>query len=172
MMRCGNRVWNRGLARVWMQLSLACLLLAVTVGAGEARDSGARFNDLGHRMMCTCGCNQILLECNHVGCTVSTQMIGELKAAINHGDGDDLVLQGFVQKYGPTVLAAPPKTGFDLLAWITPGILFLLATLATAWLVRRWQLHAAATPAGGSVAHMASDERDSLRERIRKETEL
>ncbi len=163
------RIWNCKLMRVWMQLSLACVLLIVTVGAG---DPAARFNDLGHRMMCTCSCNQILLECNHVGCTVSTQMIGELKAAIHHGDGDDLVLQGFVQKYGPTVLAAPPKTGFNLLAWITPGILFLLATLATAWLVRRWQLHAATVTPGANTAHLPSAERDSLRERIRKETEL
>ncbi len=159
---------DRGLMRVWMQLSLACLLLLVTVGAGNP---AARFNDLGHRMMCTCGCAQILLECNHVGCTVSTQLRDELTPAIDHGDGDDLVLQGFVQKYGPTVLAAPPKRGFDLLAWIMPGALFLLATLATAWLVRRWQLHAA-TPSSANTAHLPAAELDSLRERIRKETDL
>ena len=36
-----------------------------------ANGDSARFTDLGHRMMCVCGCNQILLECNHVGCTYS-----------------------------------------------------------------------------------------------------
>ena len=156
------------LLRIWMQLSLACVLLVVVVGAG---DPAARFSDLGHRMMCTCGCAQILLECNHVGCTVSTQEISELHADIDRGSGDDLISQDFVQKYGPTVLAAPPKTGFNLLAWITPGILFLLATLATAWLVRRWQMHAI-TPANVNTAHLPNQDLDSLRERIRKETEL
>ena len=155
--------WDKKLIGIWMQLTFACLFLLVTVGAG---DFSARFNDLGHRMMCTCSCNQILLECNHVGCTVSTQMRDELTAALNLGGSDDLVMQGFVQKYGPTVLAAPPKTGFNLLAWITPGVLFLLATLATAWLVRRWQLHAA------PIAVSDSPHMHSLRERIRKETEL
>ncbi len=159
-----RRIFDRELIRIWGQIALACLLLMVTVGAG---DTSARFNDLGHRMMCTCSCNQILLECNHVGCTVSTQMRGELQVALDRGDNSNLVLQGFVQKYGPTVLAAPPQSGFDLVAWITPGILFVLATLGTALLVRRWKLQAVAPVARVEGPHM-----DDLRERIRKETEL
>ncbi len=159
-----RRIFDRELIRIWGQIALACLLLIVTVGAG---DTAARFNDLGHRMMCTCGCNQILLECNHVGCTVSTQMRGELQTALDRGDNNNLVLQGFVQKYGPTVLAAPPKSGFDLVAWSTPGILFVLATLGTALLVRRWKLQVVAPVARVEGPHM-----DDLRERIRKETEL
>jgi len=57
-------------------------------------------------------CNQILLECNHVGCAYSERMRAELIAAVDRGDNDDLTLQGFVQKYGTTVMAAPTKTGF------------------------------------------------------------
>lgn len=159
-----RKIIDTEMIRIWGQIALACLLLMVTVGAG---DTSARFNDLGHRMMCTCGCNQILLECNHVGCTVSTQMRGELQSALDRGDNNNLVLQGFVQKYGPTVLAAPPQSGFDLVAWITPGILFVLATLGTALLVRRWKLQAVAPVARVEDPHM-----DDLRERIRKETEL
>ncbi len=91
-------------------LALLCLAIMVLLGAG---DESARFNDLGHRMMCACGCNQILLECNHVGCAYSDRMRAELVAAVDRGDSDDLTLQGFVQKYGPTVLAAPTKSGFN-----------------------------------------------------------
>ena len=159
-----RRLLDRAFLRIWAQLAFACLLLMVVVGAG---DTSARFNDLGHRMMCTCGCNQILLECNHVGCTVSTQMRGELQAALDHGDNDNLILQNFVQKYGPTVLAAPPATGFDLVAWVTPGVLFVLATLGTALLVRRWRQGAA--PAAVEVEGQPLDD---LHARIRKETEL
>ena len=45
----------------------SCSALAVfaLLGAG---DPATRFNEIGHQMMCICGCNQILLECNHVGC--------------------------------------------------------------------------------------------------------
>lgn len=159
-----RKFFDRELLRIWMQVSLACLLLLATVGAG---DTAARYNDLGHRMMCTCSCNQILLECNHVGCTVSTQMEGELQASLDRGDNDNLIEQGFVQKYGPTVLAAPLKTGFDLVAWVMPGIIFVLATLLTAFLVRRWKQKATVPTATVTGPRM-----DAMRERIRKETEL
>ncbi|HET7750637.1 MAG TPA: C cytochromes biosynthesis protein, partial [Terriglobales bacterium] len=73
-----------------IQVGLLCLAIFAFLGAG---DENARFNDLGHRLMCVCGCNQILLECNHVGCNYSDHMRDELIGAINHGDNDDLVLQ-------------------------------------------------------------------------------
>ena len=93
------------------------------MGAG---DTDARFNRLGHQLMCMCGCNQVLLECNHVGCPYSDRMRHELMAAIQRGDSDNLVLQSFVQKYGNTVLAAPTTTGFNRIAWIMPFVIFTL----------------------------------------------
>ena len=35
---------------------------------------------------------------------------------------DDTILQGFVQKYGMTVLAAPGTSGFNSVAWLVPFI--------------------------------------------------
>ncbi len=92
-----------------LHMAMLCLIVFALLGAG---DEGARFNNLGHRLMCVCGCNQILLECNHVGCTYSDRMRGELMAGLDRGENDDLTLQDFVQKYGPTVLAAP--TGYRI----------------------------------------------------------
>lgn len=156
---------DRSLLRLWLQISTACLLLMFTVGAG---DNGARYNELGHKLICTCGCTQVLLECNHVGCTVSTQMEGELRTALDRGDGDDQILHGFVQKYGPTVLAAPPTSGFNLVAWVTPAILFLLATLATAFLIRSWKLRGVPMPPEPAP----NPRMDSIRAKIRRETEI
>lgn len=151
--------------RLWMQLTAACLLLIFTVGAG---DTSARYTELGHQMICTCGCNQILLECNHVGCTVSTQMEAELRNALYHGDNNNLILQNFVQKYGPIVLAAPTKSGFNLVAWIAPGVVFLLATLGVALVLRRWKFHPEPEPAGmASNPHL-----EAIRERVRQETDV
>jgi hypothetical protein len=47
------------------------LAAAVFLFMGASGNPDARFKDLGHRMMCTCGCGQVLLECNHVGCQSS-----------------------------------------------------------------------------------------------------
>jgi cytochrome c-type biogenesis protein CcmH len=149
-------------------LKLALLGVAVVALAG-AGDESARFTDLGHRMMCVCGCNQILLECNHVGCTYSDRMRGELMASLDRGDSDDLTLQSFVQKYGTTVLAAPTKQGFNRVAWIIPYLVLVLGLLATMFIVRAWRgrqtLPAMVTRADDAAM-------DLYRRQARRETEL
>jgi len=75
---------------------------------------------VGKRMMCLCGCNQVLVECNHVGCPMSAEMIGKLKQRVARNESDDLILQAFVQEYGQRVMAEPPATGFNLAAWLMP----------------------------------------------------
>jgi cytochrome c-type biogenesis protein CcmH len=158
-------IFDRILLRTFVQVSVVCLLLIFTVGAG---DTAARYKSLGHQLICTCGCGQVLLECNHVGCTVSTQEEGELQNALDRADGDQLILQNFVQKYGPTVLAAPPQSGFNLVAWIAPGLVFLLAMMGTALVIRKWKLHPVAMP-----PEMAADPHtNSILAKVRKETEL
>ena len=165
-LRPRTSIFDRSLFKIWAQLSVACLLLIFIVGAG---DTSARYQQMGHhQLICTCGCGQILLECNHVGCTVSTQEEGELRTALDRGDSDQLILQNFVQKYGPTVLAAPPESGFNLVAWIAPGVVFLLAMFIAALVIRKWKLHTVAMP-----AEIATDPHtNAILDKVRKETEL
>jgi cytochrome c-type biogenesis protein CcmH len=151
-------------------LQILVLMVAVFAFLG-AGDQDARFKDLGHRMMCTCGCGQILLECNHVGCTMSDRMRGELMAALDRGDNDDLALQSFVQKYGPTVIAAPSTTGFGRVAWVTPFLALGLGIVLTVYLVRAWKNKPAPALAGGIPTPEGRD-MDRFREQARKETDL
>src|SRR3954466_8697300 len=74
-------------------LGAIALALILFMGAGDTLDK--RFNTLGHKLMCKCGCNQVLLECNHVGCTYSDRMRNELAGSLQKGDNDDLALQAF-----------------------------------------------------------------------------
>jgi cytochrome c-type biogenesis protein CcmH/NrfF len=149
-----------------VQLLLIALLAMLFLGA----DTDARFNKLGHQLMCMCGCNQILLECNHVGCTYSERMRNELTAALERGDSDSLVLQSFVQKYGNTVLAAPTTTGFNRIAWIMPFAVFAAALVLGVWFVRMWKSRAVAQPVPRPKLDVA--ELDELRKRARQETEF
>ena len=151
--------------RRWVQAGMVCLLAVVMLGATPS----SRFEKVGHEMMCACGCGQILLECNHVGCPDSDRMIGELRAQVAGGGSDSAIMNWFVAKYGATVLAAPIRGGFDNVAWITPMAVFFLATLGTGFLIRMWKLRSGrqlpVSAAGPSV------DGDALRERIRRETE-
>jgi cytochrome c-type biogenesis protein CcmH len=149
---------------------LAGLLLALLT-LGATTDSGTRFNDLGHRLMCTCGCGQVLMECNHVGCQSSDRMRAELMAAMQRGDSDDRILNWFVEKYGPVVLAAPSHTGFDRVAWLMPYAALLGGLALTGLLARRWRSHSPAQPAA-SLAQIAPGERADLRRKVHEETEL
>jgi cytochrome c-type biogenesis protein CcmH/NrfF len=135
-----------------------------------AADGGARFNRIGHNMMCGCSCGQILLECNHVSCPSSGPMIGELHAQLAAGGSDKSIMNWFAAKYGATILAAPLRGGFDDVAWIMPYAVFILAILGTGILIYFWKRRSllnapSATTTGTDV------ERDAMRERIRRETE-
>jgi cytochrome c-type biogenesis protein CcmH/NrfF len=150
--------------------SFQLLLIAVLAIGFLGADTDARFNKLGHGLMCACGCNQVLLECNHVGCKYSDRMRDELAAGIARGDNDSLILQSFVQKYGNTVLAAPTTTGFNRIAWIMPFAVFALAITATVWLVRLWKSRAVAQPV--VRPKLAAEQLDALRKRAREESEF
>src|SRR6201997_1809160 len=151
-------------------LQCALLSLAVFVFSGAA-DPSTRFNELGHQLMCICGCSQILLECNHVGCPDSDGMRNELMIAVTRGDSDSLVEQSFVQKYGPTVLAAPPTTGFDRTAWIMPFVVLLAGIGLVVYIVRSWRNKPAPALADGLTPARGA-ELDQFREQARKETDL
>ncbi len=136
-----------------------------------ASDEGARFNKLGHKLMCVCGCSQILLECNHVGCTYSDRMRGELMAGLDRGENDDLTLQAFVQKYGPTVLAAPTATGFNRVAWIMPFLALALGLMTTIFIVLAWKKRPALAAPGG-VLPVSGTELERFRTQARKDTQI
>jgi cytochrome c-type biogenesis protein CcmH/NrfF len=146
------------------------LTAAVFLFMGAGEDS-ARFKDLGHRMMCTCGCSQVLLECNHVGCQSSDKMRNQLLASLDKGNNDDLVLQGFVQEYGPTVIAAPTATGFNRVAWIMPFVALAFGITFVVYVVRSWKNRPAPALADG-ITIPRGNELDELRQKARKETDL
>jgi cytochrome c-type biogenesis protein CcmH len=171
-----------------IQAVVLCVAMITMLGAG---DSNSRYERVGHELMCACGCGQILLECNHVGCPDSARMIAELRSQIGipaiAGDGttpitadsplpplansDKAILDWFVAKYGAIVLAAPIRGGFDNVAWITPIAIFLLATLGTAVLVRVWRSRNPSPDRIPSLDRDADADAQELRDRIRKETQ-
>jgi cytochrome c-type biogenesis protein CcmH len=149
---------------------LPALLLGVLLLIGAGDDS-ARIDRVGHQMMCVCGCNQILLECNHVGCAYSTKMRDELIAAVDRGDNDNTVLQWFIQTYGTTVLSTPTTTGFNRVAWIMPYFALVFGIGGVVLVVRAWRNRPPGPPTAESP-QFKSTELEHFREQARKETDL
>jgi cytochrome c-type biogenesis protein CcmH len=152
-------------ARLILTLFAGILLL---IGAG---DDAARIDRIGHQLMCVCGCNQILLECNHVGCSYSTRMRDELTAGVTRGDSDNVILQWFIQTYGTTVLAVPTRTGFNRIAWIMPYLALVLGIGLVVLIVWMWKQRPVPVNAAPSPAARGQD-LDRFRQQARRETEL
>jgi cytochrome c-type biogenesis protein CcmH len=140
---------------------LAVLLFTIAVGASGQQTEHAR--QVGERLMCVCGCNQVLTECNHVGCRYSHDMLKELDDRVAQNQPDDLTLQAFVQEYGPAVLVVPVAKGFNRWMWIMPVILPLAGLWIMQRAIARWRSRTAAHPSAtpSSSEMVARIERES-----------
>jgi cytochrome c-type biogenesis protein CcmH len=151
-------------------------MFPIVAGARQAQASTSRGQNIGGKFMCMCGCNQVLTQCNHVGCTVSTSMLKQVDDAVTRGDSDDLITQNFVQEFGTQVYAEPPKSGLSLVAWMLPSIYLVLGTVVVIFVISRWRgkVHDGLTPAGaGGGAHpgISAAELERARQRVARETE-
>ena len=140
----------------WLRaVALATILTTCAVSPTPAQET-PRAKDLSKRVLCMCGgCEDSAGLCNHPGgtfsgpCETARGMQKDLDARVTRGESDDQILQAMVEQYGPTVLIEPPKKGFDLLAWIMPIVVPLIALVLVSEVVRRWRHKATLAPAGG-----------------------
>lgn len=142
------------------------IAIALMLSMG-ASNPNVRYHRISHELMCVCGCNEILAECNHDSCPDSPVELAELKADLAKGMTNHQIFAAFQAEYGPTVLAAPMLTRFNMVAWIVPPLLLLIGLFGVMGLVRKWRLRTATVPAAANVQDF-----DQLRSRIRKETDL
>lgn len=139
-------------------------------------DDDHRYKDVGNKIMCSCSCNQVLLQCNHVGCPSSAGMIKELKVQLNTYPDDKDVLNWFRRTYGYTMVMEPKSEGFEGIIWIVPRIVWVLMLLGGIYLIYLWTSRSsrlAPASAGAKGAAPPPDPRmEAFRERARQETEL
>ena len=66
-------------------------------------------------------------------------MMTELSKLVDEGKSDEEVTAFYVDKYGSTVLAAPPASGFNLTAWVTPFVALAIGALVAVLFVKRYR---------------------------------
>ena len=99
--------------------------------------------DLEGEVMCPV-CNTTLDQSSSPAARQIKTFISQRIAAGNSkGEIKDLL----VAEYGPQILAAPPKKGFDLLAWLLPIVGLLGGALALGALAWRWSRDREPAPA-------------------------
>ena len=85
---------------------------------------------------------------------LARQMRRLVREMLSQGASRDEILDFFVGNYGPEILGAPPKSGFNLLAWVLPAAA-VVAALGAGLLVIRSMTARGAEP---SVAAVGSEE--------------
>jgi len=124
------------------------------------RDSDPAIQALEKRLKCTCGCGLDVYTCRTTDftCTTSPAMHRDVLALLDEGLTDDEVVQAFVERYGVTVLMAPPKSGFNLAGYFVPGLAIVVAGAGLLVALRRWtrQPAVAASAAGAPAAAAAA----------------
>ena len=145
--------------------SLLFLAAALVLASPARAQQTERAKSIGERMLCMCGCNQVLTQCNHVGCSSLAAMTTELDQRVARNESDDLTLQAFVQEYGEKVLAAPRTQGFGLTAWVMPILVVLVGLMVIWFVLGRWRRQAIAAPAAHvSPELLARAQRETNRE--------
>lgn len=118
-----------------MRLLAALFVLALlSASAAEASESRPTSAELESELVCpVC---QTTLDTSDS--PAARRMKAFIRARIAAGDTKSEVKAKLVADFGPTVLAVPPRRGFDWLAWVLPlaGIALgvgIVATLAWRW---------------------------------------
>jgi cytochrome c-type biogenesis protein CcmH len=84
---------------------------------------------------------------------------------IAEGLTKDQIKDELVAEYGPDVLAEPETDGFDLLAWLVPGVVVLIGAVAIFVGLRRWRsagIAAETDASAGGADALSTDEQDRL----------
>src|ERR1700688_2808513 len=148
-------------------LLCAAGLLPMLVSPLPAQQPSDRAHQIGGKFMCMCGCNQVLSQCNHVGCTVSTSMLKEVDQALARGDSEDAITQAFVQEFGTKVYAEPPHSGFSLVAWSMPAVYLAVGLVLVLFVINRWRKRPVNAVVSGAANNSGISDETLERARLR-----
>jgi len=109
---------------------MLALILAVPAASGETR---ASLPDIEDEVMCTI-CGTLLAQSESPQAERERALIRRL---IARGEDKDEIKDALVAQYGPRVLATPSGHGFDLLAWLVPGAVIVIALAAIGFALTR-----------------------------------
>jgi cytochrome c-type biogenesis protein CcmH len=162
---------KRRVAAFFLVLALSASSAALLSSRAQAQQAD-RAKQIGGKFMCMCSCNQVLTQCNHVGCTTSASMLKELDQWVARGDSETVISSAFVQEFGTKVYAEPPKSGLSLVAWSLPSVYLLLGTLLVIFVIWRWRSRAMRSAAStGGAPGISAQDLERARHRVAQETE-
>ena len=140
-----------------------------------ARDNTDAIQAIEKRLRCTCGCSLDVYTCRTTDftCTTSPEMHQRVLALAAQGRSGPEIVDAFVRENGVSILMAPPKHGFNLAGYFTPGIVILVAAGVLIMVLRRWTRAAppATLTADAPSVPASAEELERLNRELRQYTD-
>jgi cytochrome c-type biogenesis protein CcmH len=117
---------------------LVLLLVAAAVVAvppAPASEQHPTLADLANEVICPT-CHTTIDQSSS---PIAVRMKAFIRERIVAGDTKTEIKDKLVAQFGESVLAAPPRSGFNLLAWLLPLVGAAIGAAVLAMLARRWR---------------------------------
>ncbi len=120
-------------------LPLWCGLIVLAMLAGAATPSlgvpRSAYEDVAGALMSPACPGRLLIDC----VSEEADQLRELvRQKLAQGQTKEEIIAYFVEVYGPSVLAAPPKEGFFLTAWYVPYVAIVFGGAVLFLLIKIW----------------------------------
>ena len=116
-------------------LVLVLVAAAVVVVPAYGSEEHPTLADLGNEVICPT-CHTTIDQSSS---PIALRMKAFIRERIGAGDTKSEIKDKLVAQFGEGVLAAPPKSGFNLLAWLLPLVGAGVGAAVLAVLARRWR---------------------------------
>lgn len=114
-------------------IAIACALL-LAVGMAAPAVAGDAVLNLEQQLQCpTCD-----TPLNVSDAPSAMRIKAYIQEKYDAGWSISRIENSLVQQFGREILATPPKSGFDLIVWVVPGVLILIGLLALAAISVAW----------------------------------
>ena len=125
-----------------MRPLLGLLLALLLAPAALAAEPKTTLPDVEDEVMCVeCG-----TALNVSSSPVADQERAFIRRRIAEGKSKAEIKAALVEEYGPQVLAVPEGGGFDVAAWLVPGVLSLAALLGVGIAALHWRRRPSTSP--------------------------
>jgi len=98
--------------------------------------SRSPLDEVTEKIICSCGCNNLTVK--NCTCGKADRARADILTRLARGEDPDQILRAYVGEYGEQILAAPTRSGFNLIGWIVPFVAVLTGATFLVLVLRRW----------------------------------